>query len=93
MSKILKALFPKKEVIFEKEEIVKESVNYIVDTYDDETYIYYTTDRREPIGIVDAMELKAHIESDILNTYKFTKEAYAQCEEYFRAINKKVVVA
>lgn len=92
MSNILKSMFGKDKVIFENHvEVRKEKVDYIVDTYDDTMYIYYTTDRREPVGLLDAVELKRRIESDELNTYQFTKEAYAQCEEFFKKLNNSVV--
>lgn len=92
MSDMLKSTFGKGEIIFEKHvEERNEGVNYIVDTYDDTLYIYYTIDRREPMVSVDAIELRKRIESDKLNTYQFTKEAFVQCEKFFKELNNGVV--
>ena len=70
---------------------MKKSMEYIIDTFDDDTYMCYCEERRVPIYVVDAQGLRRLVESDKINTYKFTKRAYAQCEHYFGSI--RIIVA
>ena len=63
-----------------------EKRNYIVDTYLDDMYVCVPDNNYVLSRTYSAEDLRHAIESDNVNEYRFTKEAYAQCKEYFSAV-------
>lgn len=87
--KKIKSVFSGENVVFEKMPKKKEErKTYIVDTLDDELYTCTVDKEKSVPNILNAIELKALIENDNLNEYKFTVEAYSQCEKFFQKLNK-----
>lgn len=92
--KAIKRIISKKELFTKKKLENKKPLVYTVDTFDNNYYICFS-EKRIPVDLLGALELKARIEKDNVNTYVFTKEAYAQCEKYFEAFRRarEIVVA
>lgn len=63
-----------------------EKRNYVVDTYLDDMYVCVPDNNYVLARTCDAEGLRHIVESDDVNEYKFTKEAYSRCEEYFSDI-------
>lgn len=87
--KKLKTVFRGENMVFEKVSMRKEEkVKYIIDTLDDELYICTSDVDSSISSVLSAVELKELVDNDKLNEYKFTVEAYTQCEAFFQKSNK-----
>ena len=64
----------------------KEKISYVVDTYLDDMYMCIPNRNMMLARTYNADELRETIEADKVNEYKFTKEAYSRCKDYFLAI-------
>lgn len=63
-----------------------EKRTYVIETYLDNMYMCVPNNNYMLARTYSAEDLRHAIESDNVNEYKFTKEAYAQCKEYFSAV-------
>lgn len=87
--KKLKTVFSGENMVSKKVSMRKEEkMTYIIDTLDDELYTCTSDVDSSVSSILSAVELKELVENDNLNEYKFTVEAYAQCEAFFQKSNK-----
>ena len=63
-----------------------EKRTYVIETYLDNMYMCVPNNNYMLARTYSAEGLRQIVESDDVNEYKFTKEAYAQCKEYFSAV-------
>lgn len=69
--------------ILKKQEVNNKGVVYIVDTLSTGLYSCCKEGSDFILKIVSDLELKELVENDNKNEYKFTKDAYKECKEYF----------